>query len=124
MATYGANLFSSLYKFSLAVTDPQNSPVYYVSEQFDEHICLIVFSVSGQNEDVVDYINRFRLHHIKVISMTNSANSTIARISDLNIPYYINVETYQETNITSQLPVVYLLEYLAREVYYQKHKDM
>ena len=56
--------------------------------------------------------------------MTNSANSTIARISDLNIPYYINVETYQETNITSQLPVVYLLEYLAREVYYQKHKDM
>ena len=76
------------------------------------------------DEDVVDYINRFRLHHIKVISMTNSANSTIARISDLNIPYYINVETYQETNITSQLPVVYLLEYLAREVYYQKHKDM
>lgn len=68
-----------------------------------------------------DYINRFRVIPIKIISITNSANSQIAKSSDLNIPYYINTEMYQDTNITSQIPVVYILERLSREVYYQKH---
>jgi DNA-binding MurR/RpiR family transcriptional regulator len=121
MATYGSILFSSLFTFSLPVIDPQNSPVYYLPDQLDNHICLIVFSVTGHNAEVSDYINRFRVHPIKIISITNSANSQIAKSSDLNIPYYINTEMYQDTNITSQIPVVYILERLSREVYYQKH---
>lgn len=122
MANYGSILFSSLFTFSFFVADPQKSPVYYLPKQLDDHVCLIVFSVSGQNADIIDYINRFRVHPIQVISITNSSNSAIARQSDVNIPYYINLEMYQDTNITSQIPVIYILEYLVRKVYYQKNE--
>lgn len=124
LAEYGSMLFSSLYTFSLAVKDPQNSPVYYLPDYLDSHICLIVLSVGGQNADVIDYINRFRSHHIKIISITNSSHSLIAQLSDLNIAYHMNLEMYQDTNITSQIPAMYIVETLSRLVYYRKHQDI
>ena len=124
LAEYGSILFSSLFTFSFVVKDPQNSPVYFLPEYLDSHICLIVLSVGGENTDVIDYINRFRSHHIKIISITNSSRSFIAQLSDLNIAYHMNLEMYQDTNITSQIPVMYILETLSRLVYYRKHQNM
>jgi DNA-binding MurR/RpiR family transcriptional regulator len=38
-------------------------------------------------------------------------------MSDLNIPYYVTEEFFEEANITTQVPVVYILESMAREIY-------
>lgn len=53
----------------------------------------------------------------KIISITNNRQSTIAKISDLNIPYYVPEEYYESANITTQFPVLFLLEWLAKEVF-------
>lgn len=120
MDEYGATLFSSLFTFSLTIKDPQNSSVYHLPDNIDGKIALIVISESGENQDVIDYINRFKIFNIKIISITNSSNCTIASLSNVNIPYYITKEIYQDTNITSQLPVIFILEDLARKAHNHK----
>ena len=52
-----------------------------------------------------------------MISITNNKHSTIAKISDVNIPYYVTEEWYEGANITTQVPALYILESMAREVY-------
>lgn len=117
IAEYGAMFFSSLFTLALHIEDPLNLPIYNLSERLDGKICLFALSVSGKNEDIISYINQLKMHHSKIISVTNSSNSTIAKISDVNLSYYMNKEMYQEANITSQLPAVYILETLARRVH-------
>lgn len=41
----------------------------------------------------------------------------MAKISDVSIPYYVKEEYYESTNITTQAPVTFLLEWLGREVF-------
>lgn len=120
IAEYGAMFFSSLFTLALHIEDPLNLPMYNLSEKLNGRICLCALSVSGENEDIINYINQLKMHHSKVISITNSSNSTIAKISDANLSYYMNKEMYQEANITSQLPAVYILETLARHVHKTK----
>ncbi|MBL1229264.1 MurR/RpiR family transcriptional regulator [Enterococcus sp. BWB1-3] len=122
MAGYGAMLYSSLFTLALNIEDPLNTPLYNISSNLDSKICLITISVSGENEDLIDCINQLKIHKSHIISITNSANSTISRLSDVNLPYYTNTEMYRETNITSQLPVTYILEMLARKVHQIKNE--
>ncbi|EKM9283794.1 MurR/RpiR family transcriptional regulator, partial [Listeria monocytogenes] len=84
---------------------------------------MIAISVEGENEDIIRYIHQLKAQNCKVISITNSAKSTIARLSDANIAYYINKEMYQEANITSQLPALYTIENIAREIRTQIDKE-
>lgn len=122
-AGYGAMLFSSLFTLALNIQDPLNTPLDNISDQLNTRICLVALSVSGENEDIIECMNHIKMRKSHVISITNSSNSPIAKLSDVNIPYYTNTEMYKETNITSQLPVTYILEMLAREVYAIKQKN-
>lgn len=74
-------------------------------------------SVSGENNFTVSHLHQLKQEGSKIISITSNKLSTIAKISDLNIPYYVTEEFIEETNITTQVPVVYILETLAREIY-------
>lgn len=116
IAEYGALYFSSLFTLALNIEDPLNHPFDHLSSKLSDRICLIVISVEGENEDIIRYIHQLKRQHSKIISITNSAKSTIARLSDANIAYYINKETYIEANITSQLPALYTIESIAREI--------
>ncbi|WP_413538635.1 MurR/RpiR family transcriptional regulator [Enterococcus malodoratus] len=122
-ASYGASLFSSLFTLALNIQDPLNTPLYNISDRLDNKVCLVALSVSGENEDIIDYINHIKLHKSGVIAITNSSNTPIAKLSDVDIPYYANTEMYKETNITSQLSVTYILEILARTVHQLKNKE-
>ncbi len=56
-----------------------------------------------------------------IICITNSTKSTIAKLSDVCIPYYITEESFEGSNITSQLSfALYTVEYLARQVHSAK----
>lgn len=116
IAEYGALYFSSLFTLALHIEDPLNHPFYHLSDKLSDKICLVALSVDGENEDIIRYIHELKTQKCQVISITNSSKSSIARLSDANIAYYINKEMYQDANITSQLPALYTIECIAREI--------
>ncbi|WP_273851829.1 MurR/RpiR family transcriptional regulator [Guptibacillus spartinae] len=113
LAEYGARYFSSLGKFSLYIKDPH----FPIHSKLQKNSVTIVLSVSGENQFTVTHLNQLKQEGSHIISITNTKFSTVAKISDLNIPYYITEEFHEKANITSQVPVVYILESIAREIY-------
>ncbi|ENH97819.1 hypothetical protein J416_03631 [Gracilibacillus halophilus YIM-C55.5] len=112
LAEYGARYFSSIGKFSLYIKDPH----FPIHANFRENSVTIVLSVSGENPFTVTQLNQLKQEGSTVISITNNKLSTIAKISDLNLSYYVTEEWYQDANITTQVPVVYILESVARKI--------
>jgi DNA-binding MurR/RpiR family transcriptional regulator len=113
LAEYGARYFSSLGKLSLYIKDPH----FPIHTKLRNNSVTIALSVSGENHFTVTHLNQLKQEGSKIISITNNKLSTIARISDLNIPYYVTEEFFEEANITTQVPVVFILESMAREIY-------
>lgn len=116
IAQYGALYFSSLFLMSISIDDLPNHPLDYFSSSIAKNACIFIVSVGGENKEMVKIIEQQRMAQAKIISITNSAKSTIAKLSDANIAYYINREHYQETNITSQLPALYTLELVGKKM--------
>ncbi len=112
LAEYGARYFSSLGKFSLYIKDPH----FPIHTKFRDNSVTIVLSVSGENPFTVTQVNQLKQEGSKIISITNNKLSTIAKISDINLSYYVTEEWFQDANITTQVPVVYILESLARKI--------
>jgi DNA-binding MurR/RpiR family transcriptional regulator len=117
LAEYGARYFSSLGKFSLYIKDPH----FPIHSNLRNNSVTIALSVSGENNFTVTHLNTLKQEGSKIISITNNKLSTIAKISDLNIPYYVTEEFFEEANITTQVPVVYILESMAREIHKLNH---
>ena len=113
LAEYGARYFSSLGKFSLYIKDPH----FPIHTKLRNNSVTIALSVSGENNFTVTHLNQLKQEGSKIISITNNKLSTIAKISDINIPYYVTEEFLEEANITTQVPVVYILESMAREIH-------
>ena len=129
MAEYGARYFSSVGKFSMYINDPY----FPIHAKLLSNSAAVALSVSGETPVIITHINQLKEQGIKVISITNSKYSTISKISNINIPYYVTEErfetslgrnTHYETeeqfkysDITTQVPVVYILESIAREIY-------
>ncbi|MFC4402197.1 MurR/RpiR family transcriptional regulator [Gracilibacillus xinjiangensis] len=112
LAEYGARYFSASGKFSLYIKDPH----FPIHKKFQDSSITVVLSVSGDNPFTITQINQLKQEGSKVISITNNRLSTIAKISDINIAYYVTEERYQSANITTQVPVIYILEAIARKI--------
>lgn len=117
LAEYGARYFSSLGTFSMYIKDPH----FPIHSKLRYNSVTIALSVSGENNFTVTHLNILKQEGSKIISITNNKLSTIAKISDLNIPYYVTEEFFEEANITTQVPVVYILESIAREIHKLNH---
>jgi len=113
LAEYGARYFSSLGKFSLYIKDPH----FPIHSKFRNNSVTIALSVSGENPFTVNHLNLLKQEGSNIISITNNKLSTIAKISNINIPYYVTEEYFEEANITTQVPVVYIIESIARQIY-------
>lgn len=116
IASYGSLYFSSIFKIALRIEDPINLPLDYLSKGLSEKICIVVLSVSGETAEIIKCLNHLNFTNSSIISITNSSKSTIAQLSDINIPYYISKEYNHYADITSQLPALYTIELLAKEV--------
>lgn len=76
---------------------------------------VIVLSVSGEGQPTIDQVKHFREQGAKIVSITNNEDNTIAHLSDLNFTYHLEYKLIKQTiNLTTQVPVVYLLERLSR----------
>jgi len=119
LAQYGARYFSISGKFSLYINDP-----YFPIHTRYLHNCMVIaLSVSGETDHTINQINRLKKQGNQIFSITNHKNCTLAHISDLKISYYVteerNMNSYQPIDMTTQLPVIYILEFMAREVHRQ-----
>lgn len=113
LGKYGARYFSNIGKFSHYIDDP-----FYPNfgEVYDDAV-VIMLSVSGETKQTINLANHFLEHKCKLVSITNSANSTLAKMSDYNISYYItNKKTKKEYDITTQIPVIFIMESIARRI--------
>ncbi|MDM5336338.1 MurR/RpiR family transcriptional regulator [Fictibacillus enclensis] len=115
LAEYGARYFSSLGKFSLYIKDPH----FPIHSKLTANSVAIALSVSGENPFTVTHLHQLKQEGSKIISITNQKLSTVAKLSDLNIPYYVTEEFVEQSNVTTQVPVIYILESIAREIHKQ-----
>ncbi|MFZ5967234.1 MAG: MurR/RpiR family transcriptional regulator [Bacillota bacterium] len=117
IAGYGARYLSSLGKFAMHINDP-----YFplIGEIVNDSIA-IVLSISGETDSVLRIVNILKQKGSKIISITNTKSCTLSKIADFNISYYITQESFQDNDLayrdnTSQIPAVYVVETLAKEI--------
>lgn len=112
LGKYGARYFSNLGKFSQYIEDP-----YYPIAKDMESTVVVALSESGETEQTLKLAERFKRHNCRIVSITNGSSSTLAKMSDYNLSYFVSKRLIQnEYNITTQIPVLYLLETIGRRL--------
>lgn len=120
MAQYAARYFSSVGKFALHV----DNPMFEINLENPRESAVIIFSVSGETPTMMNTIPILKEGKTTIISVTNSKSSTIAKLSDYNVSYYVQHERKRKeesaievVDTTTQFPVVYIIETLAKKTY-------
>lgn len=113
LGKYGARYLSNIGKFVQYITDPYHP----VPKGYYEDSVVIALSVSGETEQIINHVNKFKSYNCKIVSITNSETSTLSKISDITLAYYMPIDLARENlNITSQVPVVYMIEVIGRKL--------
>lgn len=113
LGKYGARYFSNIGKFSYVIDDP----FYPNIGGIGEGAVAIILSVSGETEQTINLARFFLQQRCKVVSITNSTNSTLAKMSHYNLSYYMtNQKNQKEYDITTQVPVIFILESIGRRI--------
>lgn len=123
LAQYGARYFNNLGISSFVINDIFR-PV--VVNEFNG-ILAIVLSVSGETSQVVAKTLEFKQAGAKIVTVTNNEDSTLSKMADLNFSYnMINeyAKTTQDVKLTTQLPVVAILEIIAHRVHQSSKKTI
>ncbi|MDA5544731.1 MULTISPECIES: MurR/RpiR family transcriptional regulator [Yersinia] len=113
LGKYSARFFSNIGKYSTYIDDPY----YPINSDMYQDAIAIIFSVSGETEEIIRIANQFSLQNCKIISLTNSDNSTLAKMADLNISYHMPPIVLEgQYNITTQIPVLYIIETIGKKL--------
>lgn len=121
IAEHAARFFTNFGKFSLSVTDPW----YPVNILDDELITVaVVFSVSGEAINPVTLARNLKQHGCSLICISNSDQNTIAKLSEITLPYFITdrrvwgdlEKGIVDIDFTSQVPAVAIAELLAKRL--------
>ena len=120
LGQYGARFFSSVGLTAFSVMDP-----FYPSPARDmSNTLLVALSVSGETPEMIRLLDGYKKKQVTIISLTNTSQSTIARMSDLNFPYYMPlVYAFPKlggVNLTTQIPAIYILESLTYRIRSEK----
>ena len=112
MGKYGARYFNNVGLLSFAIDDPF-TPVFRGK---NEKTAVIALSVSGVTKETILLAERLKRRGCCLISVTNRADCTLAKMSHCNINYYIPTYHKENYDLTSQLAVVFIIEYLGRKL--------
>lgn len=113
LGKYGARYFSNIGKLSYVIDDPFYPNIGCSGEK----TVAIVLSVSGETEQTLHLARNFLQQGCTVVSITNSMNSTLAKMSHYNLSYYMtNQKNKKEYDITTQVPVIFILESIGRRI--------
>ena len=110
--------YACRYLFALGkVASYIDDPFYSINARYSDKTVFVAVSVSGETNEVLEYINKFKDSNCKLISITNSSNNTLSKMSDYNLSYYAQSEKLGYSDITTQVPVVFILESLCKKLY-------
>ncbi len=117
MAKYAANYFSVLGKFCSCIENP-----FFVPSPADlDGTVLMIFSISGDARNLLPLFHLSKDSSMKIISITNSSSNKMAQMSHYNIPYHVRYDilpgAFERMDFTTQIPVVYIIESLAKRAY-------
>lgn len=114
LAKYGYRYFNNVGIQSAVITDPY----FPIVGHGYKNACMIVLSVSGETEEIIEQLDKLKKNCVKIISITNDEDATISKMSDLNFSYYMIDEfaSSKAIKLTTQLPVLALIEILAHHV--------
>ena len=113
LAKYGARFFSNVGKFSNHIDDPY----FPVTGDMAKNALAIVLSVSGETEEILRFASQFSLHRCRVLSITGHDQSRLAKLADYNLSWHMTPTRVNGVyDITTQIPVIYILESLGRKL--------
>ncbi|MCD2257507.1 MurR/RpiR family transcriptional regulator [Agrilactobacillus fermenti] len=111
---YGARILANLGIYTLTINDPfQPKPNALIDPS---QVTLIVLSVSGETEQTLTHAQFYKEQGASLIAITNTTKSTLAHIADVNITYNVLEVRDGSLNLTTQVPLVFILEMLMNEV--------
>lgn len=121
LGRFGARYFSNVGYFSQGIDDPYYPPP--TDEKYNS--VLIVLSESGETREIIDQLKMYQSKKMKIITITNKPGTTIDHMADLSIYYYVkNVILPQTYNVSTQIPVMYILERVTRALQDSKAKSL
>lgn len=113
-ADYGHQLFSHLAIPSFSFKDPY---FRFKGDYNHQKIAFIVISSSGETEGILDMMKNSIHLNRSIISITNKSINTLSKMSDVNIAYHVKDERLEgKANVSTQIPVCFILESLARKL--------
>ncbi|MBP1041769.1 MurR/RpiR family transcriptional regulator [Vagococcus sp. BWB3-3] len=119
LGQYGARYLSNMGIYATHINDP----FYPIPQEVKDNTILIVLSVSGETSMVLHRVSEYKQNNFKIISITNSDSSTLSKISDGAVGYYMPIEKKGPIhNITTQVPVIHIIETLARKAFEIKNQ--
>lgn len=113
LGKYGARFFSNVGQFSLFIDDPWHP----VLKNMNENTVIIALSESGETPETIALAEQMKQRGSKLITITNNSRSVLAKIADCNISYHVTELYAGGGNITTQIPVIYILENIAKKIY-------
>lgn len=116
IAGYAARYMMEAGCNAMAVTEP----FYPLVRNRTDRITVTAISSSGETIEVVDQIRAYRQLGAYICAITGSADSTIARMSDLSLHYSVPSEVLPSmSSLTTSIPAMFIIEnaawYLAAE---------
>ena len=113
LAKYGARYFSNLGHFAVGLED-----VLYPIEFFQwKNTAVLAISESGETSRLMEAIHQFKQKNCKILSITNSSLSTLAKLSDWNFSYHLKPQRINGGyNGTTQVPALFVMEALAKRI--------
>lgn len=116
MAEYFQRLISDV-GFTVIASKDGYLPMLWNQKLHEENNIIILFSTSGETKEIIQILEIVKDRPPYIISITNGKDNTIAKLSDLNVPYYIQEDRIAyHISMTSQIPVMYLIETIARKL--------
>lgn len=112
VAKYGARYLTNSGKVAQYIDDP----FYPVPAGFYDGAVIVVLSVSGETGQVMEQLRRFIRFNCAIVCLTNSETSTIAKMSDVCLTYYMPIDRVQYGDLTTQVPVIFILERIGKKV--------
>jgi len=95
-----------------------NDPFQAIQINGTGNVIALILSASGETIQIINKELEFKQEGAQIISLTNNEDSTVGRLADLQLFYNLTPEwskLYPLGNLTTQLPVVAVLEVLAHK---------
>ncbi|WP_125566698.1 MurR/RpiR family transcriptional regulator [Companilactobacillus insicii] len=117
IAQYGSSLLSSYGIYSLPIVDPfQPKPL--ADHDFSKTL-LITVSISGETKSSLQQTKYYKKNGAATIALTANSYSTLNQIVDFPISYDIPQIRNGQINVTTQVPILYILEQISSNAYHK-----